>query len=146
MLMWKSYLSLSVKIHLNSKVNRVLVNGKWFKIKISSDGIYRISYDDLLAMGMDVNNIDPQNLRIYGNGGGMLPESNSDIKYDDLNENAIMVEGESDGHFDVGDCILFYGQSPDVWKFDELTQKYSHVKHAYSDYTYYFITADHWKG
>jgi len=50
-----------------------------------------------------------------------------------------MIYGESDGKFDLGDYILFYGQSPDVWTYDSLSSVFNHQKHNYSDYTYYFI-------
>lgn len=131
---------------LQFKNQSVLASGRWFKIRVAKDGIYKISYTDLQAMGMNMNGINPQNIRIYGNGGGMLPENNSDTKFDDLIENAIEVIGETDAIFNETDYVLFYGQSPHVWNFDESTQKYLHISHAYSDYTYYFITADLGKG
>lgn len=127
---------------LQFKQQSVLANGRWFKFMVSEDGVYKISYNDLAAMGMDLTNIDPRDIRIYGNGGGMLPENNSDTKYDDLIENAIVVSGEIDGSFDANDYILFYGQSPHTWTFNASTQKYSHSLHAYSEATCYFITAD----
>lgn len=128
------------------KNQSVLSSGKWYKIKVSKDGVYKITQSDLSAMGINVSAIDPRNIRIYGNGGGMLPENNSETKDDDLNENAIEVVGEADGKFDANDYILFYGQSPHVWEFNRSTQKYSHISNAYSEYTYYFITTDFGKG
>jgi len=124
------------------KNQSVLSSGKWYKIRVSKDGVYKITQSDLTAMGINVSGIDPRNIRIYGNGGGMLPENNSETKYDDLNENAIEVFGKADGRFDANDYILFYGQSPHVWEFNGSTQKYSHISNAYSEYTYYFITTD----
>ena len=53
----------------------VLASGTWFRIAVGRTGIHRITYDDLQQMGVPVDNIDPRNLGIYGNGGGMLPES-----------------------------------------------------------------------
>ena len=124
------------------KSESVLSSGRWFKIKISEDGVYKLTRDQLLAMGLDVSSVNPRNLRIYGNGGGMLPESNDDTKYDDLIENAIEVVGESDGSFDTEDYVLFYGQSPHRWGFNEETKDFEHLKNIYSDFTYYFINAD----
>lgn len=122
--------------------NSILKTGRWYQISVSQDGIYRIDYNFLKNIGLDVDNIDPRNLRLYGNGGGMLPEKNSEFRHDDLAENAISVIGEADGSFDSGDYILFYGQGPHRWDYDTSGQRYHHRMHLYSDATYYFITAD----
>ncbi len=121
------------------KESSVLATGNWYKIAVTNTGIHKISYQELQDMGIDVNSINPKNIRLYGNGGGMLPENPTKFRYDDLQENAIIVVGEDDGSFDNGDYILFYGQSPDVWKFDGQLNK---TLNLYSDYTYYFITTD----
>lgn len=125
-----------------SAQNSVLSSGNWYKIGVASNGIYKIDYNFLSSLGINPGSIDPRNIRIYGNGGGMLPEANAAFRYDDLQENAIQVVGESDGKFDQGDYILFYGQSPHRWHLDTNTQRFYHKVHLYSDYTYYFITAD----
>ena len=129
----------------NSKkyaANSVLKSGNWYKIGLKNTGIYKITYNDLVAMGINPPNINPKNIRIYGNGGGMLPEANSSFRFDDLHENAIFVSGEDDGTFDTKDYILFYGQSPNTWKYNPQTSRFEHSLNIYSDYTYYFITTD----
>lgn len=120
----------------------VLASGAWFKFAVASNGICRLSYDDLKKAGADVGNIDPRNLRIYGNGGGMLPEANSKARIDDLMENPILVFGEEDGHFDPGDYLLFYAQGPDQWSFNKADQLFHCRKNIYSDRTYYFLNSD----
>ncbi len=127
---------------VNYRNNSVLSNGDWYKIRVNQTGINKITYDDLLNMGINVSSINPKNLRIYGNGGGMLPESNLISTYDDLQENAIIVIGEDDGSFDKNDYILFYGESPNTWEYRVLNQYYIHTLNNYSYYTYYFITTD----
>jgi len=121
--------------------NSVLASGDWFKVSVKENGIYKITYSQFKDMGMDVDNLDPQNIQLYGNGGGMLPEVNSDFVYDDLHENAIVVEDGNDGSFDDGDYILFYGESPVEWIYEPIKLAFKHIDHRYSDYTYYFITA-----
>ncbi|MCK9616646.1 MAG: type IX secretion system sortase PorU [Lentimicrobiaceae bacterium] len=125
-----------------STYNSVLETGSWYKIGVKNTGIYKITYNDLSSMGINVSSINPHNIRIYGNGGGMLPEANRDARYDDLIENPIFVSGEEDGKFDPNDYILFYGQSPTVWKYNLLKNYFEHNLNIYSDYTYYFITTD----
>jgi hypothetical protein len=122
--------------------NSVLANGTWYKIGVSRNGIYRIDYNFLVGLGIQPESINPRNIRIYGNGGKMLPERNADFAYDDLIENAIFVQGESDGKFDSQDFILFYGQEPHTWKLNSSNGLFEHQLHLYSDTTYYFLNVD----
>ena len=120
----------------------VLASGNWYKIGVKQSGICRITYSDLTNMGINPAGIDPRNLRIYGNGGGMLPERNSGQRQDDLTENAIEVVGEADGSFDAGDYILFYAKGPLVWNYNSSNKCFEHTSHLYTDMACYFITAD----
>ncbi|MCB9361502.1 MAG: type IX secretion system sortase PorU [Flavobacteriales bacterium] len=120
--------------------NSVLSSGEWFKIGVIDNGVYQLSYSFLRDIGVDIDNIDPQSIKIYGNGGKMLPELNSDFRYDDLQQNAIEVKGELDGKFDVEDYVLFYGQSPHSWVYDQSSQLFTHELNRFSDTTFYFIT------
>ncbi len=122
------------------KNSSVLSNGEFYKIGVNHDGIYKLSQKYLKQQGIDIDNIDPRSIRIYGNGGGMLPEANSDFRYDDLEENSIYVSGESDGSFDKEDYVLFYGQGPNKWSFQFGDTVFRHQKHEFSDTTYYFLT------
>ncbi len=122
--------------------NSVLASGNWYKVGVSKDGVYKLEYADLQSLGMDVSSISSANIRVYGNGGGMLSYNNSDFRYDDLQENAIVVEDGGDGKFNSGDYLLFYGQGPNRWKYSSSDARFHHTKNLYSDYTYYFITTD----
>jgi hypothetical protein len=120
--------------------NSVLAAGDWYKLAVRQDGVYRISYTDLQDMGLNPGSFDPRDIRIYGNGGGMLPESLNEYRADDLLENAILVMGEEDGQFNQGDYILFYGQSPHRWNYNASSGHFNHIQHLYSDETCYFLT------
>ncbi len=123
--------------------NSVLQNGNWYKIGIQKDGIYKLTYSFLQNIGIDVTTINPQNIRIYGNGGGMLSELNSVKRSDDLVENAIYVQGESDAMFNQGDYVLFYGKGPNSWSYNSTAcPQFKHILNLYSDSAYYFITTD----
>ncbi|MCK9401036.1 MAG: type IX secretion system sortase PorU [Bacteroidales bacterium] len=120
----------------------VLATGEWYKISVIQTGIHQITYGDLQNMGINPSSIDPRHIRLYGNGGGMLSESLTDYRHDDLAENSIFVAGESDGHFDQQDYILFYGESPHKWKYQAFGQAFNHEQNIYSDSTCYFLTTD----
>ena len=121
--------------------NSVLSSGNWYKIGVNADGIYRLSYQDLEELGMNVSSLNPQNLSIYGHPGGLLPNDNASERTVDLEELAIQVVGQSDGSFDANDYILFYGQSPNQWSLNS-SGFFSRQQHYFDNYTYYFITAD----
>ncbi|MBI3521141.1 MAG: type IX secretion system sortase PorU [Bacteroidetes bacterium] len=121
----------------------VLASGKWYKIGVTQDGVYKINKTFLSDLGLDITNINPKDIRIYGNGGKLMPEKNSVFRYDDLQENAIAVVGENDGVFNNSDYILFYGQSTDSWKIQPGSKMpFDHQLHYFSDTSFYFITAD----
>ncbi len=123
--------------------NSILQSGKWYKIAVTTDGIYKLSYTFLKSLGIDVDGLNPKNIRIYGNGGGMLPKLNLTPRADDLMENAVVVEGEGDGIFNKEDYVLFYGQSPNRWRYNSSnTPAFTHEMNLFSDSTYYFINVD----
>lgn len=120
--------------------NSVLVDGTIHKLAVAETGVYRLSYEYLKnTVGLDIDNIDPRTLKLYGNGGGTLPELNSAPRIDDLAENAIQVVGESDGSFDPGDYVLFYAEGPDKWAFDPSTGQFSCPKNPYDTRNHYFL-------
>lgn len=120
--------------------NSVLSSGNWYKIAVEETGIYKITYDDLVSYGIDVDNIDPHHLSLYGNPAGMLPEPLEAPCFTDLQQMAIQVVGEEDGKFDTNDYILFFGQSPDVWEHDKLTNRFHYITNLYTEKTFYFLT------
>jgi len=122
------------------KTNSILASGQWYKVAVWNTGIHKVTFEDLQAMGINASGIDPADIRLFGNGGGMLPESNAAFRVDDLRENAIVVNDGGDGYFDNGDYFLFYGESADKWNYDTISHTYSHSKNLYSDSTYYFMT------
>ncbi|MCX7551919.1 type IX secretion system sortase PorU [Xanthomarina sp. F2636L] len=114
--------------------NSVLSTGQWYKFQVEATGVYKITKDFLSQMGINIDNVDPRTLKIYGNGGNMIPYSNS-IDYPiDVKENAIRVIGESDGVFHDSDYILFYAQGP-----HEFNEDSNSNINCYTDLTYYYI-------
>ena len=127
-----------------SAENSVLASGKWYMMSLELTGMYKISYAELEAMGVPVKSINPKNIRLYHNGGGILPAINIDARPDDLVEIPIYVSGEEDGSFDSEDYIVFYGRGPVTLK--NVNGVYEKVTNPYSDYSYVFLTADLGKG
>jgi hypothetical protein len=121
-------------------LNSVLASGSWFKFSIDTTGVFKLSRSFLQELGINVNGINPKNIKIYGNGGRMLPYLNSDFRYNSLQENAIEVVGEDDGVFDSSDYILFYAVGPNDWLNETSRESVRHRKNIFSDDSFYFIT------
>jgi Peptidase family C25/Secretion system C-terminal sorting domain len=117
--------------------NSVLSQGKFVKIRITNSGIYKLTYENLVSMG-----IDPSNVRVFGYGGAMLEQSFLLDKPDDLPEASIWMEKGSDGVFNAGDYILFYAQGINKWAYDKTKSMFTHIINPYSKYGYYFVSSD----
>jgi hypothetical protein len=122
--------------------NSVLSSGTWYKISVAQTGVFKVDKALLESIGINTSTLNPLTLGIFGNGGGMLPESNSIDNPDDLIENALYRVGLADGSFDDGDYVLFYGEGPHQWSFDTIDTTFSHTTHIYANRTSYFITPD----
>ena len=114
--------------------NSVLATGDWYRFYVEKSGVYKISKSFLQSLGFNTN-VDPRNIKIYGNGGRMLPLNNSVSYPDDLEENAIQFIGEDDGVFDNSDYILFYAEGVDTWNEESLTSV-----NLFADKSYYYVT------
>jgi hypothetical protein len=132
--------------NLHGQTNSVLANGQWVKMEFTQEGVYRINRATLTSMGFDVTRLDPRKLAIYGNQGGMLPQSLSISRPQDLTENRILVTGESDGTFNSEDFLLFYVDNVDELLLDDNTNSFSSVQNIYSDNLSYFITLKNEEG
>jgi len=75
----------------------VLASGPRVKLRVEDSGLYRVTYDDLLAVAPDLVQGDPRQLEL-SNRASPVP---------------ILFSGEADGTFDPGDSFLFYGQAID---------------------------------
>lgn len=105
----------------------VLSTGKWYKISVTESGIYQISYSQLKSWGFN----NPDQVRIYGYGGKVLPEVYSDSDIDDLPQIPIIHNNNR---------ILFYAQGTIKWMYDERKGSVLHQQNTYSTAGYYFIT------
>ncbi|MEY2764262.1 MAG: hypothetical protein RLZZ205_686 [Bacteroidota bacterium] len=123
-----------------------LSEGQWFQLAITKDGVYKVDKSILENLGINLNQINPQNINLYGNGGRMLSPNNSDNRPDDLTKLPIAFVGESDGVFNNNDYFLFYGEGADGWSLSHSSslnkKRWFPNKHNYSDSAYYYIRID----
>jgi hypothetical protein len=100
----------------------------YYKIPIAENGIYRLTTAELQRAGVPVQQITPSSMQVFHRGV----------------EQAVYVDGEADGHFDIGDFLEFYGQRNDGAPDSLLYRSYSAQPHRYyslfNDTTAYFLT------
>ncbi len=123
-----------------------LSTGTWYKIAITQTGFHKIDAAFISSMGLNPSNVNPANIRIYGNGGKMLSEANYVSRATDLQENALLVYDGGDNIFNTGDYAVFYGMGPIGWDVDTINKRFNHLKNLYADTAYYFITFDQGPG
>ncbi len=116
--------------------NSVLASGDWFRFYVDKTGVFKITPGFLSSLGMDVSSINPSTIKIYGNGGQMMPLTNQENTEFDLRENAIQVIGGEDGNFSGNDYILFYGEDTTGYSEENITNI-----NLYADKSYYYVTA-----
>ncbi|WMI66145.1 type IX secretion system sortase PorU [Aestuariibaculum sp. YM273] len=114
--------------------NSVLSSGEWYKFYVDTTGVFKLSKSFLQRLGVNVNSVDPRTIKLYGNGGRMIPYSNAEAYPYDVQQNAIKFVGEEDGVFDNNDYILFYAQGPRMYNSESNTNI-----NCYTDKTYYYI-------
>jgi len=121
--------------------NSVLASGTWYKIAVPNRGIFKIDYNFLQSIGANPGSINPANIRVYGNGGTVLPEMASSNQPDDLIENAVVVNAAG-STFGTSDYVLFYANGPVLWEKDSVNQRFKHTNNYYENYSYYFLNFD----
>ncbi|SHF97051.1 type IX secretion system sortase PorU [Dysgonomonas macrotermitis] len=135
-------LSISIRIYSVDNdpgrytANSVLSQGKWYKIKISQTGVYKLTYQDLKKMGLS----NPQNVKIYGYGGWVLNEDFQQPYIDDLPPVSIWMSKSQAEFKNNDDYILFYARGDIKWTYNSTTGEFEQTQNPYSSDSYYFVT------
>ena len=100
----------------------------YYKIPTAQDGMYRLSYTTLSASGIDINQLDPRDIRMFHRG----------------EEVAVHIEGQEDGQFNTTDYLEFVGKRNDGTLDERLYGDFNMMPNPYynthSDTTAYFLT------
>ena len=124
----------------NFKETSVLSTGSVHKISVGTSGVYKIDYDFIKdKIKIDPASITPDRFVIYSNGSGRMPQSNSVMRIDDLEETHIAGFGMDDGRIDQGDYFLFYGEGPDKWTYEPSERIYHMDKNIYDESNHYYV-------
>lgn len=111
----------------------VLSSGTFVKLKVTQTGLYCLTYEEIAALGLK-----PEQVRVLGYGGGLLPQNFTLPHPDDVPSVAFYMAKGSDGVFSAGDYILFYAEGPVTWTYKN--GGFEHVRNCYADYGCYFLS------
>ncbi len=136
-----SYKAQNRQRHVQNIYDSRWATGEWYKFKIDKTGVYKLDKSFLESLGINLNGLDPHKIKIFGNGGKVMPLLNSTPYPEDITELAIEVAGEQDGRFDNNDYILFYAQSDKEW-----SDEYDSNLNIYTENTYYYVQIDNQNG
>ena len=117
--------------------NSVLSSGEWFKFYVDKTGVFKVTHAFLSQLGVDLDNVASNQIKIYSHGGDMLPLVNADNEYYDPPQLPLQIFDGGDGQFNAGDYFLFYGESTVGWNQENQT----HI-HAYAEKAYYYVTVN----
>ena len=115
------------------KNSSVLAEGRWVKIRVGQEGIYKLTQEQLSEMGFS----DPSKVKVYGYGGRIQEEawtfSGDRSVPDDLCELAC---------FRQNGTIYFFAEGTVRWTWDNSLRQWRHENQPYSRYSCYFLTED----
>ncbi|HLW15644.1 MAG TPA: type IX secretion system sortase PorU [Flavobacteriaceae bacterium] len=119
------------------EANSIFASGTWYKFKVEKSGIHKIDGNFLSRIGIDLQNVTPSQIKIYGHGGDALPLANEANAPIDPPQIALKVVANSSSRFDNSDYILFYAEGTRTYN----EENDSHIN-PYSDESYYYITVE----
>ncbi|MCX8010396.1 MAG: hypothetical protein N3A61_04535, partial [Ignavibacteria bacterium] len=130
----------SANISKNLNNNYPFAQGNWYRIEIQEAGMYKLDYNYFRQLGISYNDIN--HLRLFGNGGEVIPESNTSLIPDSLIEiPRYVVRKNASGEPHQDDYVIFYGRGVNGWKYLG-NNNFQHYINPYTEKNYYFFTFD----
>ncbi|WKN41339.1 type IX secretion system sortase PorU [Tunicatimonas pelagia] len=115
--------------------------GEVYQFQITENGVYRFDYKLLKKAGLAVDQLNPNQIHVYGQRGGALPQSNSAAAHQ-LTELAIHPVGLADSVFNQDDYLLVYAEGPDQTEYDLLNNFYAVDQNPYARENFLFVTVE----
>lgn len=109
----------------------VLAQGRWVRISVEREGIYRLTPERLREMGFT----DPARVKVYGYGGQLLPENfdfdSAEAVPDDLCEVPLCRDGAA---------LLFWAEGTARYTWNAAQQTFDYLPNHYARRSSYFVT------
>lgn len=127
--------------------NHFDLTDNWVRLSIDENGLYHLTGQELSAMGVGVDDVDPDKIRLYRGGSIHLDEdpefpSEDQAERIGLQEVAIQVLDGQDGEWNLDDEIRFYGFGTDFWtdRADPAAGHLEFYNHPFENEGVYWLT------
>lgn len=107
-----------------------LASGKWFKIPVTSEGIYRIDAAYLQSLGLSGDEANPAKVQVFANGGNPLPELNATARPDDLRQISTWLDNN---------VLYFFADGLSGWKWNATANQWQHWFNEFTKENQVFI-------
>ena len=108
----------------------VLASGKWFKIPITTESIYKIDAAYLQSLGLSGEEANPAKVQVFANGGNALPAINNIPRPEDLRQVSTWLDGNA---------LYFFAEGLTGWAFNRSANQWQHWLNEHTNENQVFI-------
>lgn len=120
----------------------VLSEGQMYRVDVPRDGVYKLDASFWAAIGVNPEEVAPEAVTVFGNGGHALPMSNNVDRPLDPATVALWWRGDADAvHAGQGE-FLFWAEGPHAIEYSNETGQFTHQRNPYSDSATFFVRID----
>ena len=116
--------------------------GDWYKLSLLEDGIYKITAEELAATGVSITGIDIDRIKLYSpyfEGRVMDGTIGAEVT-PNLKEIPLWrKDTNSNGTFDAGEEIVFYGKGSSGWEYNKLKGHIYYSQNPYSTFSAFWL-------
>lgn len=81
------------------------------KVATVNEGVHKIDFAFVEAIGLNPNEVNPNNIQVYGMPGGHIPQSNAVDYPVDPQPIPVKIEANSNNIFENGELVYFYADA-----------------------------------
>ncbi len=127
---------------LHWKSASALAEGRWGKIAVPTEGVYKITYEELRQAGVVDGPVPSDHLAVWGQRGGPLPILNRHYDADDLLPIPIEISDGGDGTFGPNDYFLFFADGPHRHHWNAAGRRLQMKRNYFTDTAFLFVRVD----
>jgi hypothetical protein len=133
-------------LHKIASGNSPFAQGDWYRIDVdvTDAGMYKLDYSYLHSLNISISDIN--SVRLFGNGGLVIPDNNTDPRPDSLVEIPRFVVRKNASGVDTADYIVFYGRGVRDWHYNADGKYFNHYINQYTENNTYFFTVSQGTG
>ncbi len=116
--------------------------GDWYKLSLFKDGIYRITTEDLETFGVNITGTDIERIKLYSpyfEGRVMDGKIGAAVKPNRKEIPVWRKDTNSNGKFDAGDEIVFYGKGSSGWEYNQKKEHIYYSQNPYSTFSAFWL-------